>query len=230
MHGVLHGVLHGVRIRGHTLQTMSVSATAREPGIPKRKLPIQLANETKMIDAAIRLLDDHGVDEITNVAVAVESRTQPSYVTRYFGSRDRFLVAVADELSTRVAAMDLGLGVLADITSGNAGISSIFQVHEVESWFKLWRYLAPRDLPFVGSKMGTGPIVTTGIRNLEQNLGLSHREARIWALLSLAAILGFRVFGDALGTTEEDASLATATLAAALLQVAPGGRPPTDGA
>ena len=149
------------------------------------------------------------------MAVAVESQTQPSYVTRYFGSRDRFLMAVADELSSRVASMDLGLGILAGLSSGNAGISPIFAVPEVESWFKLWRYLAVRDLSFAGSRMGDGPILTAGMRNLEENLGLDPRDARTWALLSLVTILGFRVFGDALGATDEDTSLAATTLASA---------------
>jgi AcrR family transcriptional regulator len=195
--------------------------TTRQHGAPKRKLPIQVANEAKMIDGAIRLLVRHGVDEITNVAVAVESQTQPSYVTRYFGSRDRFLMAVADELSSRVASMDLGLGILAGLSSGNAGISPIFAVPEVESWFKLWRYLAVRDLSFAGSRMGDGPILTAGMRNLEENLGLDPRDARTWALLSLVTILGFRVFGDALGATDEDTSLAATTLASALLAATP---------
>ncbi len=208
-------------LEGMAANPTASTDTAREPthgqAAPKRKLPIQLANEAKMIDGAIRLLVGHGVDEITNVAVAVESQTQPSYVTRYFGSRDRFLMAVADELSSRVASMDLGLGVLAGLSSGKAGISPIFAVPEVESWFKLWRYLAVRDLPFAGSRMGNGPILTAAMRNLEENLGLESRDARTWALLSLVTILGFRVFGDALGATEEDTTLAATTLASALL-------------
>jgi|GEM_PF-1047886 len=212
-----------------TTDTASPDTTGKS-GATKRKLPIQQANEAKMIDGAIRLLVDHGVDEITNVAIAVESQTQPSYVTRYFGSRDRFLMAVADELSARVASMELGLGVLAGLSSGRAGISPIFAVPEVESWFKLWRYLAVRDLPFAGSRMGNGPILAAGIRNLEENLGLDDREARTWALLGLVTILGFRVFGDALGATEEDTSLAATKLATALLGASPSPPGHTNGA
>ncbi len=202
---------------------MSTTETTREAEAPRRKLPIQLANEAKMIDGAIQLLADHGVDEITNVAVAVESQTQPSYITRYFGSRDRFLMAVADELSSRVAAMDLGLGVLADLPSGNVDINSIFAVPEVESWFKLWRYLATRDLPFAASRMGDGPIVAAAVRNVQQNLGFTTRDARTWAMLGLVTILGFRVFGDVLGASAEDATSAATALATALLAAAPAG-------
>ena len=113
---------------------MQSDSTASSTSGPKRKLPKQRANETRMVDAAIALLQDHTVAEVTNVAVADASQTQPSYVTRYFGSRDEFLLVVAEELAGRIAARNFGLRVLLSAPDGNTRFAGIFAVPEVESW------------------------------------------------------------------------------------------------
>jgi AcrR family transcriptional regulator len=184
----------------------------------RRKLPIQLANEARMIDAAITLLHDHSVGGVTNVAVAEASHTQPSYVTRYFGNRDRFLLAVAEELSARIATFNLGLAVLAAAPDGNTRITSVFAIPDVDSWFKLWRYLAGRDVAFAVSKMGEGPLLVAGVENLERNFGFPPGEARVWALISMTAVLGYRIFGDLLGVTPEDAVAIADKIIGALLR------------
>jgi AcrR family transcriptional regulator len=184
----------------------------------KRKLPKQLANETRMIDAAITLLGDHTVAEVTNVAVASTSQTQPSYVTRYFGSRDEFLLAVAEELARRIAARNLGLRVLLAAPEVTAGFTGIFAVPEVESWFRLWRYLVGTDLLERSPRHGDGPLLTAGIANLERQLGFPPEEARIWALVTLVSVLGYRVSGGVLGITADEAGAVADKIIGALLR------------
>ncbi len=68
----------------------------------KRRLPIQRANEARMIRATIELLEDHEVREITSRMIAADSGTATNYISRYFGGRDGLFVAVAAELSRRI--------------------------------------------------------------------------------------------------------------------------------
>jgi len=171
-----------------------------------RKLAKQLANEARMVDAAITLLLGHTVAEVTNVAVADASQTQPSYVTRYFGSRDEFLLAVADELAGRIAARNLGLRVLLAPPDGESRFAEIFALPEVESWFKLWRYLVGTDLLERSPRQGDGPLLAAGIENLQRQLGFPPEEARTWALVTLISVLGYRVSGGVLGITPEEAA------------------------
>ena len=192
--------------------TLSGSAAAR------RKLPKQRANEARMIDAAITLLWGHTVSEVTNVAVAAVSRTQPSYVTRYFGSRDEFLLAAAEELARRIATRNLGLSVLLGSPESNARFTGIFAIPEVESWFKLWRYLVGTDLLERSPRQGDGPLLTAGIDNLQRQLGLPPEEARTWALVTLISVLGYRVSGGVLGITPEEAGAVADKVIGALLQ------------
>jgi AcrR family transcriptional regulator len=184
----------------------------------KRKLPRQLANETRMVDAAITLLGEHTVAEVTNVAVASASQTQPSYVTRYFGSRDEFLLAVAEELASRIAARNLGLQVLLAAPDSTTRITGIFTVPEVESWFKLWRYLVGTDLLERSTRLGDGPLLTAGIENLQRELGFPPEEARSWALVTLILVFGYRVSGGVLGITTEEAAVGADKIIGALLR------------
>jgi AcrR family transcriptional regulator len=184
----------------------------------RRKLPKQLANEARMVDAAIALLQDHTVAEVTNVAVADASQTQPSYVTRYFGSRDEFLLAVAEELAARISARNLGLRVLLSAPDGNTRFTGIFAVPEVETWFKLWRYLVGTDLLERSPRLGDGPLLATGIENLQRQLGFPPEEARIWALVTLITVLGYRVSGGVLGISAEEAAAVADKVIGSLLR------------
>ena len=47
---------------------------------PKRRLPIQIANEAKMISATIELLEVHPVDQITSRMIAESSGTATNYI------------------------------------------------------------------------------------------------------------------------------------------------------
>jgi AcrR family transcriptional regulator len=190
---------------------------AEQPG-SRRKLPKQQANEARMIDAAITLLQDHTVTQVTNVAVASVSQTQPSYVTRYFGSRDEFLLAVAGELAGRIAARNLGLRVLLAGPDGTARFAGIFALPEVECWFKLWRYLVGTDLLDRSPRQDDGPLLAAGIENLERQLGFPPEEARTWALVTLISVLGYRVSGGVLGITEADAGAVAEKVIGSLLR------------
>ena len=197
------------------MQSGDPASTAPEP---RRKLPKQVANEARMVDAAITLLQDHTVAEVTNVAVASASQTQPSYVTRYFGSRDEFLLAVAEELAGRIAARNLGIRVLLAEPDGNARFTGIFTLPEVESWFKLWRYLVGTDLLERSPRQGDGPLLAAGIENLQRQLGFPPDQARIWALVTLISVLGYRVSGGVLGITAEEAGAVADKVIGSLLR------------
>jgi len=208
----------------------SDDTASESPGV-RRKLPKQLANEARMVDAAVTLLRDHPVAEVTNVAVAAVSQTQPSYVTRYFGSRDEFLLVVAEELAARIAARNLGLRVLLAAPDDGARFAGIFAVPEVESWFKLWRYLVGTALLDRSSRQGDGPLLAAGIENLQRQLGFPPEEARTWALVTLISVLGYRVSGGVLGITAEDAAAVADKVISSLLHDAEahrGAAPPPD--
>ena len=73
--------------------------------VPKRRLPIQVANEARMIAATIDLLQVHSVEEITSRMIAEASGTATNYISRYFGGKDGLLAAVADDLGRRISDM-----------------------------------------------------------------------------------------------------------------------------
>ena len=171
-----------------------------------------------MVDAAIALLQDHTVAEVTNLAVAAASQTQASYVSRYFGSRDEFLLAVAEELAARIAARNLGLQALLAPPDGNARFAGIFALPEVECWFKLWRYLVGTDLLERSPRKTDGPLLAAGIENLQRQLGFPPEEARIWALVTLISVLGYRVFGGVLRITTEEAGAVAERIVGSLLR------------
>jgi len=193
------------------------AASSSSAPASKRKLPKQQANEARMIDAAIVLLADHPVAEITNVAVAAESGTQPSYITRYFGSRDEFLLAVAEELAHRIAERNLGLRVLLTPPERSARFTGIFAIPEVDAWFRLWRYLVGTDLLDRAPRQEDGPLLSAGIENLQRQLGFPPGEARTWAMITLVTMLGYRVFGGVIGITPEEGGALADKIVAALL-------------
>jgi AcrR family transcriptional regulator len=201
----------------------------------RRKLPKQQANESRMITAAIDLLADHAVDEVTNVAVAAASATQPSYVTRYFGSRDLFLLAVADELTRRIAGRGLGMGLLYPAPARQTSIAELLVEPEVAAWFKLWRYLVGRDLPPRGPEYERGRLLTAGAANLGRELGLPPEQARSWSTISLLTFVGYRLLSDILGISPEEAGILGDTVARGILRdaeasaAAAPGHPAADG-
>src|SRR3974390_3135354 len=82
---------------------MSITSETERTSPPaKRRLPIQVANETKMINATIELLEDHRLDDITSRMIADRSGTATNYISRYFQGRDGLFLAVATELSKRI--------------------------------------------------------------------------------------------------------------------------------
>ena len=184
----------------------------------RRKLPKQQANEARMIAAAIDLLAEHTVDDVTNTAVAEASGTQPSYVTRYFGTRDLFLLAVADELTGRIAGRGLGMGVLYASPTRQSGIADVLLEPEVAAWFKLWRYLVGRDLPPRGPEYEKGRLLTAGAANLVRELGLAPDRARSWATIALLSFVGYRLLDDILGISPEDAGVMGDTIVRGILR------------
>jgi AcrR family transcriptional regulator len=73
--------------------TLSIESGQAEPN--RRRLPIQVANETRMIRATIELVGEHDVESITSRMIAERSGTATNYISRYFGGRDALLTAAA---------------------------------------------------------------------------------------------------------------------------------------
>ena len=213
---------------------------APEPaGAPKRRLPIQIANEAKMIGATIELLGDHQVDEITSRMIARDSGTATNYISRYFGGRDGLFVAVAAELGRRISDLVRSEQSILEIDRPGTFVHRIMSIPEVAMWFKVFRYLSSRNL--TGVRPHAKPALVTAIEDsIELIFGLEGTYVPICANLFLTYLMGNAAFGDLLGTTEdqaEDALTAMGTFATMLAaqqkaereepqQVRAGGRTP----
>ena len=188
------------------------------PPAPKRRLPIQIANEAKMIKATIDLLHDHQVDQITSRMIAETSGTATNYISRYFGGRDGLLLAVAGELSQQISDLVrseesvLGIGL-----PGNY-VTRIMSIPAVDMWFKVYRYLSGRNLPEIRPH-GKPALVASVEEAISLIFGLEGEYVPICANIFLTYILGNAGFGAFLGTTDEEAerSLEAMSLIVSLL-------------
>ena len=180
---------------------------------PKRRLPIQIANEKRMIDATIDLLRVHEVDDITSRMIADASGTATNYISRYFGGRDGLLAAVADELGLRISAMvrsDESLLMRFD-QPGNH-LTRITSNPEVALWFRLYRYLAGHNIRTSTMQSGKPPIVSAVEEAISLVFGLEGRYLAICANLFLTYTMGNAAFGSALGTTDDEAEATLQTM------------------
>ena len=156
-----------------------------------------------MIAAAIDLLAEHTVDDVANAAVAVASGTQPSYVTRYFGSRDLFLLAVADELDR--AAPDGASGWGCWFTDPPSGIADLAP-RRLRGGGVVQALALPgrRDLPGPGRE---GPAAHRLGRQSRAGAGLAPWDRHAWATIALLSFVGYRLLDDILGISPEDAGV-----------------------
>jgi len=185
--------------------SVMVATRAPEPaGAPKRRLPIQIANEAKMIGATIDLLGDHQVDEITSRMIAHDSGTATNYISRYFGGRDGLFVAVAAELGRRISDRVRSEESILEIDRSGTFVSRIMSIPEVTLWFKVYRYLSSRNL--TGVRPHAKPALVTAIEDsIELIFGLEGKYVPICANIFLTYLMGNAAFGDLLGTTGEEA-------------------------
>ena len=174
---------------------------------PKRRLPIQIANEARMIEATIRLLGDHPVDEITSRMIAKESGTATNYISRYFGGRDGLFLAVAVELGHRISDMIRSERSILDVTSSDSYVTRIMSIPDVATWFTVYRYLSSRNLP--GNPPQAKPAVVSAIEDsIALIFGLEGEDVAVWANIFLTYLLGNAAFGTVLGTSDRAAEAA----------------------
>jgi len=180
---------------------------------PKRRLPIQIANEAKMIEATIELLQDHQVDQITSRMIAEASGTATNYISRYFGGRDGLLLAVAGELSRRISDLVRSEESVLEIDRPGNYVTRIMSIPEVEMWFKVYRYLSGRNLPEIRPH-GKPALVSSVEEAISLIFGLEGEYVPILANIFLTYILGNAGFGAFLGTTDEEAERSLEAMAA----------------
>jgi len=191
---------------------MAVTRVPERADAHKRRLPIQVANEARMIAATIDLLADHQVDEITSRMIAQASGTATNYISRYFGGRDGLLLAVAAELSRRISTLIRSEDSFLEIDRPGNYMDRILGVPEVAMWFKVYRYLSGRSLPDVRPR--TKPAVVQSVEDaISLIFGLEGEYVPICANIFITYIMGHAAFGPFLGTTDEQAEAALAAMA-----------------
>ena len=180
--------------------------------VPKRRLPIQIANEARMIDGTIELLRDHPVDEITSRMIAQTSGTATNYISRYFGGRDGLFLAVANQLSLRINNLVRSEQSVIEIDRPGNYVTRIMAIPEVAMWFKVYRYLSARELTDPHSS-GKPLLLHTVEEAITLIFGLEGAYVPICANVFLTYIMGYAAFGTFLGMTDDDAEQALAAMA-----------------
>lgn len=170
----------------------------------RRKLPKQLSNETKMIGAAIGLLADLPVADVTSRRIAEASGTTVSHLSRYWGGRDEFFVEVAKELGRRITSLIRAAEPQLDLETIGGSFERLLTLDEVAIWFKLYRYLAGRE-QLTDLETGEAPAPLTAVRDgLAFVFDIDGDESQLWATLLLTYFLGSQVFGRLLGTGPDE--------------------------
>jgi AcrR family transcriptional regulator len=187
--------------------------TAPESVAPtvKRRLPIQVANEEKMIKATIELLADYQLDEITSRMIAERSGTATNYISRYFQGRDGLFLAVASEISRRISDLVRSEKSIIEIDRPGNYVTRILAIPEVDMWFKVYRYLSTRNLPAV-EPHGKPPLVAALEEAITLIFGLEGEYVPICANIFVTYIMGYAAFGPFLGATDDEAEQALATM------------------
>lgn len=179
---------------------------------PKRRLPIQIANEAMMISATIELLEVHPADQITSRMIAESSGTATNYISRYYGGRDGLMLAVAGELSHRISDLVRSEDSILDIDKPGNYIPRIMAIPEVAMWFKIHRYLSSRELSDF-RPTGKPQLVRSVEDAIRLIFGLDGEYVAICANVFLTYIMGNAAFGAFLGTSDDDAEAALSAMA-----------------
>jgi AcrR family transcriptional regulator len=179
---------------------------------PKRRLPIQVANEARMVEATINLLQDHQVSEITSRMIAQASGTATNYISRYFGGRDGLFVAVATQLSRRISELVRSEESIIEFGGPGNYVAQIMAIPEVATWFKVYRYLSSRNLPDI--RPHGKPAVVAAVEDaISLIFGLEGEYVPICANVFITYIMGNAAFGEFLGTTDAQAEESLAAMA-----------------
>jgi AcrR family transcriptional regulator len=187
-------------------------SAALEAERPKRRLPIQVANEAKMISATIDLMRLHPVDDITSRMIAEASGTATNYISRYYGGRDGLMLAVAAELGHRISDLVRSEESAIGFDQPGRFIPRIMAIPEVDMWFRVYRYLTSRNLPGVPDH--DKPALVTSIEEaISLIFGLEGDYVPICANIFITYIMGNAAFGGFIGTSDEQAESALAAMA-----------------
>ena len=182
--------------------TLTIDPTAAEPA--KRRLPIQIANEERMIAATIDLLGEHEVGEITSRMIAERSGTATNYISRYFGGRDALLSAVAEEIGWRIAGHMDEFGTRPELDAPLPYLEAVVSLPEIALWFKLFRYLSARGVTRTRAPGPRSPVAVSTEAAIARIFGIDHREAAFWSNIILTYLMGALAFGALLGTGREE--------------------------
>ena len=195
-----------------TITETRTAAGAGQSQSPKRRLPIQIANEARMIAATIDLLRVHPVDAVTSRMIADASGTATNYISRYFGGRDGLLLAVAGELGQRINGLIRSEESLVGLDHPGNFVTRIMGIPEVQLWFAVHRYLTGRGVAGV-RPTGKPAVVTSVEESIRLIFGLEGEYVAVCANIFITYVMGNAAFGQFLGTTDDDTEAALATMA-----------------
>ena len=182
----------------------------------KRRLPIQIANEARMVRAMIELLEHYDVDQITSRMIADTSETATNYIARYFGGRDGLLAATADELGQRIAAQVDEFPTRPDADDPAGFLAHAVAIPEVGLWFKVFRHLAGRNLTSCAHPGVKPPLVAACDSAIGRIFRIEGGDVALWSNVFITYMMGNMAFGALLGTSDEESSRALEMLAAVL--------------
>lgn len=204
--------------------TITSVRAADEVG-PKRRLPIQIANESKMIRATIELLETHQVDQITSRMIAERSETATNYISRYFGGRDGLLTATADELGRHIADQIEAFRLDPGLDDPSEFLVHAMAIPESLLWFRLFRHLAGRNLPSSVHPGGKPPLIAACDEAIARVFRIEGDDARFWSNVFVTYVMGNMAFGSLLGTTAAESDRALVKLVA-VVEIQRDGRSP----
>ena len=186
----------------------------RDPvGPNRRRLPIQIANEAKMIRATIELLGDHEVGEITSRMIAERSGTATNYISRYFGGRDALLSATAKELGWRIAEPMDGYGRQPELQEplpvpggggGDARGGAVVQAVPLPR--------PPGTSPWHVAPGTRSPVAVACDDAVARIFRIEGDEVQFWSNVFLTYMLGGLSFNALLGTDDEEGGKVLARL------------------
>ena len=195
-----------------------MTTVEREPAAvaAKRRLPIQIANEARMVRATIELLEHYDVDQITSRMIADTSETATNYIARYFGGRDGLLAATADELGQRIAVQVDQFPNRPDADDPAGFLAHAVAIPEVGLWFKVFRHLAGRNLPSSAHPGGKPALVAACDSAIGRIFRIEGEDVALWSNVFVTYMMGNMAFGALLGTSDEESSRTLGMLAAVL--------------
>lgn len=162
------------------------------------------AEESKqlLVDTCIDLLLHHPIQDVTNRLLEETTGLNRTYITRYFGNRNRMLIAVVRELehrlATEVSTSRAGAGEL-DAAALVARPESVIGI-QVTMWLLSHGVSADE---FIDGEPLILQVIAERIENL---FGLGPRAARTFAFQSLLVAAGAASIGPTFGLTERDSA------------------------